>query len=309
MRVTRDPAPSGRCVSLRPMRIAAWRMGSRRERRRASHPYAFVLVLIAVTYVWIVAAPEEGWAAAVLILIEATTLVLTIWASGLAWYRPAALVVFVGAVVALLELLVGGTTVRGFDSLLNLGLVFASVVVIAFGVVDQDEINRQSVTGAVCIYLFLGFVFTFLYGACASFGSGPFFAQGTDGTPGTRIYFSYVTIATLGYGDYSPAGQPGRSFAISEALLGQLYLVTVVALLVGRLGLRPRERPESRRDETEAGTARGAPAQRREKLEEQPAKPPAPRRHDGEPIDSRGSRRAPPRVQPQVEQQREHCGF
>jgi hypothetical protein len=52
------------------------------------------------------------------------------------------------------------------------------------------------------------------------------------------VYFSYVTLATLGYGDYTAEGSVGRGFAISEALLGQLYLVTVVALLVGRFGQR-----------------------------------------------------------------------
>jgi hypothetical protein len=226
------------------MNVGRWTPGSRRKRRRATHTYAFVLIQFAVTYVWIVAAPDESWAGAVLILVESATLVLAIWASGLAWYRPAIVVAAVGAAVAILELAVGGTTVRGVDALLNLLLVLATVIVIGVGVFDQREINRQSVTGAVCIYLFIGILFTFAYGATASFGSGPFFSQGTDGTPATRIYFSYVTLATLGYGDYTPAGQPGRSFAVCEALVGQLYLVTVVALLVGRLGLRPRERPE-----------------------------------------------------------------
>ena len=61
------------------------------------------------------------------------------------------------------------------------------------------------------------------------------FAQGTDGTRAIRLYFSYVTLATLGYGDYTPAANVGRTLAVLEALLGQIYLVTVVALLVSRL--------------------------------------------------------------------------
>ncbi len=50
-----------------------------------------------------------------------------------------------------------------------------------------------------------------------------------------RLYFSYVTLATLGYGDYTPAGNLGHAFAVLEALIGQLYLVTVVAVVVTRL--------------------------------------------------------------------------
>ena len=57
----------------------------------------------------------------------------------------------------------------------------------------------------------------------------------TDGTRSLRLYFSYVTLATLGYGDYTPAGNLGHMLAVLEALIGQLYLVTILALLVSRL--------------------------------------------------------------------------
>ena len=53
-----------------------------------------------------------------------------------------------------------------------------------------------------------------------------------------RVCFSYVTLATLGYGDFTPAGTSGRMMAVSEVLLGPIYLVTVVALVVGRLRVR-----------------------------------------------------------------------
>jgi hypothetical protein len=74
-------------------------------------------------------------------------------------------------------------------------------------------------------------------------GSGDFFAQGTDGTRSLRLYFSFVTLATLGYGDYTPAHELGRTLAIVEALFGQLYLVTVIALLVSRMRGREPAQP------------------------------------------------------------------
>jgi len=216
------------------MALRGWRPGSRVERLRASRTYGYVLILIGVTYVFIVAAPEESWARAVLVLIEAGTLALALWTSGLGWIRPALVLAAFAVGVAILTLLIGGSTMRGVDAVLDVLLVAATVAVIATGVVDQREVNRKSVTGAVCIYLFLGVFFAFVYGACAAFGSGPFFAQGTDGSAADRIYFSYVTLATLGYGDYTAAAQPGRSFAVAELLLGQLYLVTILGLIVGR---------------------------------------------------------------------------
>jgi hypothetical protein len=218
------------------MPFGDWTPGSRLDRTRASHSYGFVLLLIAATYVLIVAMPDESWARSVLILIESATLAAAVWTSGLGWVRAVSVLAVFGTSVAVIQLFVGGSTMRGLDALLDLLLALAIVLVIGLGVSDQREVNRQSVTGAVCIYLLIGIVFTFVYDASAAFGSGPFFAEGTDGSAATRIYFSYVTLATLGYGDYSPSAQPGRSFAVAEALIGQLYLVTVVALLVGRFG-------------------------------------------------------------------------
>ena len=85
-------------------------------------------------------------------------------------------------------------------SILSGLLTLAIVFVLALGIVEQGEINAQSITGAVCIYIVLGMVFLFVYGAAAAYGHAPFFLQGTDGTRALRLYFSYVTLATLGYG-------------------------------------------------------------------------------------------------------------
>ena len=117
-------------------------------------------------------------------------------------------------------------------------LAFGIAAVIAGSILIQGEVNAQSVTGAICVYLLLGIIFMYVYGVAAALGDNPFFAQGTDGTRSLRLYFSYVTLATLGYGDYTPKGDLGHTLAIVEALIGQLYLVTVVALLVARMNPR-----------------------------------------------------------------------
>ena len=67
----------------------------------------------------------------------------------------------------------------------------------ALGIVDQGEANVKAVTGAVCVYVLIGLLFVFLYGVIAVVSSGDFFAQGTDGTRSLRLYFSFVTLATL----------------------------------------------------------------------------------------------------------------
>jgi hypothetical protein len=144
------------------------------------------------------------------------------------------------AIAAVANVVSGGTEGAAAVALLAGLLTLAAAVVIARGVVGQAEVNRESIRGAICIYLLLGLLFAFVFGASASLGSTPFFAQGTDGTRALRVYFSYVTLATLGYGDYTPAGTLGHLLAVVEALAGQLYLVTVVAVLVSRLSHRDR---------------------------------------------------------------------
>jgi hypothetical protein len=106
------------------------------------------------------------------------------------------------------------------------------------GVWDQGTVNAQTVVDVLTIYLLIGALYAFAFSAAALIGSGPLFAQSTDGTMAVRVYFSYVTIATLGYGDYTPAGTTAQMMAASEAILGQIYLVTVVALVVSRLRVK-----------------------------------------------------------------------
>jgi hypothetical protein len=119
-------------------------------------------------------------------------------------------------------------------------LLAATIVVIVHGVISHSEVNAQSVIGAITVYILLGMVFISIYTVVAVLGDGPFFAQGTDGTLSLRLYFSFVTLTTVVFGDYTAAGTAGHTFAVTEALLGQVYLVTVVALLVSRMRVRSR---------------------------------------------------------------------
>jgi hypothetical protein len=147
-------------------------------------------------------------------------------------------IVVIAVAAAVAEIAIGGEATTAIVGALSGIAVLGTIVVVARGVIDQGEVNSQSVIGAVSIYILIGLLFTFLYSVVAVLGSGPFFTDGADGTNAIRLYFSFVTLTTVGYGDYAPAGAAGHTLANIEALLGQLYLVTVVALLVGRMARR-----------------------------------------------------------------------
>jgi hypothetical protein len=213
--------------------------------RRASHSFGYVLLAIGVTFLFAATAPDSAWSTSMLVLIESGTMMIALWTSGLAsagsWINVAFLCLAVGLATA--DLIWGGDALTAVLGIVSALLALGIVGVIATSVVIKGEVNAQSVTGAICVYLLLGLIFMFMYGAVAVLGHDAFFAQGTDGSRSLRLYFSYVTLATLGYGDYTPRSNLGHTLAIVEALFGQLYLVTVVALLVARLNPR-RQREE-----------------------------------------------------------------
>lgn len=213
------------------------RVRSRVARLHATHSYRVVLLFIAAGFVFASLAGDAAWTSSVLLVLEAVTLAAALWTSGLARADSKILIALLAAatVTAVAVPFSGGAGVAAAAGLASGALILATIVTIAIGVVDQDEVNAQSITGAICIYILFGLLFLFLYSATALIGSGGFFAQGTDGTRALRLYFSFVTLATLGYGDYTPAAELGRTLAVLEALIGQLYLVTVLAVLVSRL--------------------------------------------------------------------------
>jgi Ion channel len=216
--------------------------GSRLSRFHATHSYWAVLVAILAGFLFAGLAPDTDWATSILVLLETGTLVLALRTSGwrVSQSRVVLVLVVVGISAAAANLIWDATALTAVLDVLTGVLTLTLAIVIALGAVEQGEINSKSVAGAICVYVLIGLLFTYIYGLMAVIGHGPFFAQGTDGTRAIRVYFSYVTLATLGYGDYTPAANVGHTFAVLEALIGQIFLVTVVAVVVSRL--RPTRR-------------------------------------------------------------------
>jgi hypothetical protein len=95
-------------------------------------------------------------------------------------------------------------------------------------------VNLQAVFGGLAIYLLLGLWFGMVIGVIADASPTPYFVGGSNGDMSDHIYFSFTTLTTTGFGDPVAATQPGKALAVMEMLVGQIYLVTVIALLVSR---------------------------------------------------------------------------
>jgi hypothetical protein len=109
-------------------------------------------------------------------------------------------------------------------------------------VLRREQITRDTILGAVCGYILIAYVFTFGYAILEDINPGNFSssvllndydgAKIGHGTP-ELLYYSFVTLTTVGFGDIVPATRVARSLAILEMLIGQLYLAAFVARLVG----------------------------------------------------------------------------
>jgi hypothetical protein len=172
--------------------------------------------------------------------LAGTSLVLAFRASGLpgrliAWAAALSIAIIV---VSAVRASAGGIG-DGVVTAMNAALVGLGPPAVAVGVVrdmrSSGQVRLEAVTGVLSLYILLGMFFGFLYGAVDRFGGDPFFADGATATVSHCLYFSFTTLTTVGYGDFVARTDTGHTLAVFEALLGQIYLVTVVSLIVSNL--------------------------------------------------------------------------
>ena len=144
-------------------------------------------------------------------------------------------VAVLGAVIAVI-----GTDEPADDSghVISFLLVGLTPPVVVNGLLQQfredGRVTRETMFGVLCIYLLVGMLFSASFGLIQSLSNEDFFTDG-PGVTADFLYYSFATLTTTGYGDLVAATSLGRSLSITEALVAQIYLVTVVALIVGNV--------------------------------------------------------------------------
>lgn len=196
--------------------------------------YGLVVVMIVVTYVMAVVFSER-WGATILVFVQIGTVWLALRTSrarrGL---LVAANVLFAaaaaGAVVNLFTDAESGLSGIVFVAASLLYVVAPAAIV--RHVAYRPEVDQETMLGALAAYLLIGMAFAFAYRSVGAIETAPFFGADGEGTMSQDLFFSFVTLTTTGYGNLVPAGNPGQSMAVLEALLGQLFLVTAVGKIV-----------------------------------------------------------------------------
>jgi hypothetical protein len=206
---------------------------------RAEYRFGLVLILLLATFVVLMIGSSSTLMRPVVVALAGTTLVAALYAAGVSIGLRR-----VAAIVSATAFLTAVSTVGldrhgdGLAALLSAALVALAPIAIARSVVRRRVIDVQTVLAALTIYVLLGMFWGFVYVLFGNLGTAPFFTQPVVPTSADYLYFSFITQTTVGYGDLSAATNAGRACAVLEALIGQLYLVTIVAVVVSRL--RPR---------------------------------------------------------------------
>jgi len=159
------------------------------------------------------------------------------------WTMLVGAVALVGSVAAFGASLTGTDTGDGASELWKGLVLLLTAVLIVRRVLARPTVTLQSIYGALSAYIVIGLMFAAFYTAIEHLGAGHFFADGQPASTQTFQYFSFTTLTTLGYGDFTAAGNGGRALAVMEALTGQVFLATLVARLVAAFRATPEQAP------------------------------------------------------------------
>jgi hypothetical protein len=219
--------PTGRATRLR--------AAAGRDAARLFDSYATLLALLLANFLLLELIDDPRWGAVASTLLGAVALVVAISdpAAGETITRRHAVTVVGAIALAPVVLFVNESSLLAITYLLPVALlVTATLPVTVSRVLKHRRVTSETVLGALCIYVLTGLVFAFLFLAVEEFGVDQFFVQPGPHSQSEYVYFSFVALTTLGFGDLSPTPGLAQAVVVLEALLGQLLLVTLVARFV-----------------------------------------------------------------------------
>lgn len=176
-----------------------------------------------------------------------STMIVALRTAGLRRRRRRPTEIFLVVAVVLLGLLLvlqlaAGQSIRldetGGAPWFWLALSLMAPIVVVRRLLHHQAVTRQTLFGAMSGYLLIAIALSFAFQTVGSLETTPFFGSPQPTT--TFIYYSLVTLTTVGYGDFAAATNFGRMLSVFGAVLGQVYLVTVVAMVVGLLAQQRR---------------------------------------------------------------------
>lgn len=214
---------------------------AQQARRPIEHRYGVVLALTILAVLFSILAPDTPLGRGVSVLLQSTMLLAVIATSRESHAERNTRTALAFVVLVALAVLVQQSVIAAWiGAAATAAAVAAVLVVLTRGIVrlvGDRGVTLQAVAGALTTYLLLGLLFALVVRTLVGISPHQYFEQvsSTAVTQSQEIYFSFTTLTTTGYGDLTPARGAGRALSVLEMLIGQIYLVTVIGLLVGNL--------------------------------------------------------------------------
>jgi uncharacterized membrane protein len=212
------------------------------ERFARGDSYGLLLALLVVLYILIAAESHRNlWGRFFISVVLGAVLLLAFHTSHVRAraFKIGIVLVVLADLANLLQALFGREGGDGSTFVMFL-LVLAAPVAILNRIIRHETVGLETILGAICVYVLIGIAFAGIYGAVNETEPTGFFAQQIEPNNVDFLYFSFVTITTVGYGDLTAGTSTGRVLVTFEALIGQIFLVTLVARLVSMYGTRQR---------------------------------------------------------------------
>ena len=200
--------------STKPRAIERWL-----ESKLPGYRFGLVLLLLLMTFVFMASGFTGSWVRVVTVALQGLTLLAALQASEVhrRTLRIAALVALIAFLSSVVSLAITSSQdATGGFFVMNVLLVAGAPIAIANALWRRPVVDFHTILGAICIYVLVGMLFAFLYGAVDYLGIDPFFVQTNDPTTADYLYFSFVTLTTVGYGDFTAAEGLGRAWRRSK---------------------------------------------------------------------------------------------
>jgi hypothetical protein len=213
------------------------------EEARWADRYGLLFLLILVALV--LTAANTTWLKIAAVLVQGGVVLFAFLAArvGRRAWRVAIVLVPLAVLLGIAGRSVDSRPAETVAAVMNLLFPAAAIVALGRRIVVEPFVSGRTILGLLCVYLLIGMTFAASYITIAVVSDESFFVQ-TGAEPVDFTYFSLVTLATVGYGDFTAANPMPRMLAAIEGLTGQLYLVTVVAVAVSRVRTRRDRTPE-----------------------------------------------------------------
>ena len=213
---------------------------SEQESVLGGHRFSLLFVFLLATLILFPYAEANHFGSYAFRVIASFAILVSVYAAKV--HRSLLVLAIVLAIPALFERIVlpkvSVSSFSTFNSALTLVFDVVIVAIIFRHVLAQEQPTSETIFGALCLYLLVGFTFASVYGMVTSFQPNAFYLDPRTNLHSVPdrfdfIYYSFSTMTSLGAPGITPVSSLARSFSILEAILGVLYLAVLITGLIG----------------------------------------------------------------------------